>query len=123
MIAPLVLEILLVGDPRRDERIRHAQDATPGMYPHFIEFGHPMYKAQDAAVESPRVFQTHLPVEISPPDAFRKGARIIYMTRSPRSCTVSALHFCKAKKRKIFEPTVEELVDSEWDPSVQIYMG
>lgn len=123
MITPLVIEILWCRRFERDARMQHARLDTPGQYPLFLEFGHPDFKKLDQAQASPRVFQTHLPAELFPGDALRRGARIVYMTRCPRACTVSGLHFCRKKKRKLCEPTADEFVDSEWSPDVQIYGG
>ena len=47
----------------------------------------------------------------------------MYLVRDPRACTLSAIHFCRSKRRKLFEPSIDQLVDSEWDPALQLYTG
>eukprot|EP00961_Rhodomonas_salina_P221608 2996283-Rhodomonas_salina.1 len=123
-ILPLLVD-LLWSNPRDEKAMREFTNSTAhGHYPMFLEFGHPFFKALDQVQPgNPRIFQTHLPLHLFPKDAIQKGCKIIYLTRDPRACTVSALHFCRNKKRKLYEPSVEELVDSEWNEDLQIFGG
>jgi hypothetical protein len=124
MLAPILMDLLWRSAPDFEARKQYANSNAPGHYPLFLEFGHPHYKSQDQALQwSPRIFQTHLPLSLFPSSVLKQGCRIVYLARDPRACTLSALHFCRSKKRKLFDPSIEYLVRSHWDQDVELYSG
>ena len=45
------------------------------------------------------------------------------MTRNPFALTLSAYHFMKNKKRKLYECSLEDIIHQEWDSNLHIYSG
>ena len=62
-------------------------------------------------------------VELFPQDAFRRGARIIVLTRDPRAVACSTAHFARSKKRKLALPSVEQVVADAFDEDLQVFSG
>ena len=112
------------GDGVRRQNVNSRAHAH---YPYFLEFGHPAFKVLDRRIQKkPRVFMTHLPADspyLSVTALARARARVVYMTRDPAACTLSAYHFAHNKKRKLREPSMRDIVRQEWEAECMIFGG